>query len=276
MINYEQKYKESMLIAEHHVMNGALSQDEAEALFPELCESEDERIRKEAISIVQSYMNICDKEGDPCLSGHKVIAWLEKQKDASEAIEAVERIDKYITEHTANSWEMDDSNPDKKYYCGVDDTLSNIAGILQGIYAKQKEQKPAEKQDYSGLNDLERAIHRGFLAAGVENVPVGIIKETAKECLAQMKPAEWSEEDEKMVQFWNMYYEHKVGDWPHKDVVEHLERFKEWLNNRFKSLRPEPKGKWAKRLEEAQARWKPSEKKVEPLKNVPPIESIMK
>lgn len=52
------------------------------------------------------------------------------------------------------------------------------------------EQKPVEEQDYSGLNDLERAIHRGFLSAGVENVPVTIIKETAKECLAQMKPAE--------------------------------------------------------------------------------------
>lgn len=60
------------------------------------------------------------------------------------------------------------------------------------------DQKPAEKQDYSGLYDFERAIHRGFLSAGVENVPVTIIKETAKECLAQMKPAEWSEEDDKI------------------------------------------------------------------------------
>ena len=54
--------------------------------------------------------------------------------------------------------------------------------------------KSAEKQDYTDLNDLERAIHRGFLSAGVENVSVGIIKETAKECLAQMKPAEWSKD----------------------------------------------------------------------------------
>lgn len=66
-------------------------------------------------------------------------------------------------------------------------------GYNEGFNAKQ-EQKPAEKQDYSGLNDLERAIHRGFLCAGVENVPVAIIKQTAKECIAQMKPAEWSED----------------------------------------------------------------------------------
>lgn len=57
---------------------------------------------------------------------------------------------------------------------------------------------------------------------------------------ASVKPVEWSEEDKEMVSFWNMYYEHKVGDWSNKDVVEHLERFSEWLNTRFKSLRPQP------------------------------------
>ena len=42
-------------------------------------------------------------------------------------------------------------------------------------------------EDYSGMTDLERAIHRGFLCAGVVNVPRTIIEETAKDCLAQMK-----------------------------------------------------------------------------------------
>ena len=81
-----------------------------------------------------------------------------------------------------------------------DDVPDNIriVDVLDWL-ERQKEQKPAERQDYSGLNDLERAIHRGFLSVGVENVPVTIIKETAQECLSQMKPAEWSEEDEKML-----------------------------------------------------------------------------
>jgi len=83
-------------------------------------------------------------------------------------------------------------------FCSEEFTKHRI--IRQIAYLeKQKEQKPAEKQDYSGLNDLERAIHRGFLSAGVENVSVVIIKETAQECLAQMKSAEWSEEDERML-----------------------------------------------------------------------------
>lgn len=46
-----------------------------------------------------------------------------------------------------------------------------------------EEEKNDNVQDYSGLSDLERAIHRGFLCAGVENVPRGIIEDTAKEAL---------------------------------------------------------------------------------------------
>jgi hypothetical protein len=77
--------------------------------------------------------------------------------------------------------------------------LNSIAFLEQMGYTcipPRKEQKPAEKQDYSGLNDFERAILRGFLSAGVENVTGTTIKETAKECLAQMKPAEWSDTKE--------------------------------------------------------------------------------
>ena len=44
-----------------------------------------------------------------------------------------------------------------------------------------------EPQDYSGLTDFERAIHRGFLCAGIENVPVAIIKETAQDCLNSLE-----------------------------------------------------------------------------------------
>ena len=71
------------------------------------------------------------------------------------------------------------------------------------LVSSKPPQKPEEKQDYSGLNDLERAIHRGFLAAGLEDVPVTIIKETAQECLSQMKPAEWSKDlDEEIKRFY--------------------------------------------------------------------------
>lgn len=72
---------------------------------------------------------------------------LERQKDASKVTEAVDRIDKYIDEHTVNAHDMSDSISDKKYYQGWDDALGKIAGILQDVYSKgkQKEQKDFHK-----------------------------------------------------------------------------------------------------------------------------------
>lgn len=163
-------------------------------LFPQLRESEDERIRKILIRIVKG---ACDKygikyKGDE-ITEEKLIAYLEKQKDHFR-----------------------------------DDT------------------KKVEKQDYSGLNDLERAIHRGFLSAGGKNVPVTIIKETAKECLEQMKPAEWSEEDEtRLTNILIMLKEYVIHHYSKDDVNKSVD----WLENRFKSLRPQP-------------HWKPSEKQI--------------
>ena len=122
-------------------------------------------------------------------------------------------------------------------------TDEKVAPWLEWL-EKQKEQKPAEKQDYSGLNDLERAIHRGFLCAGVENVPVTIIKDTAAECmgflaLIEPKPAEWSEEDKKMidtiVSALGQYTDYKVISGA--DTVYATSRYSKeiaWL----KSLRP--------------------------------------
>lgn len=68
-------------------------------------------------------------------------AYLEKQKDASKAIEAVERIDKYIDEHLANAHDMKDSDPEKKYYRGWDDALGKMAGILQDVYSVEKKKE---------------------------------------------------------------------------------------------------------------------------------------
>lgn len=149
-----------------------------EKQFPELAESEDEKIRKEIITLLQEIA------------------------------------------------EDDD-------YCGRNHCDEYIAYL-----EKQKEQKPAEKQDYSGLNDLECAILRGFLAAGVENVPIGIIKETAKDCLTliEQKPAEWSEEEKK-----HLYNAIEAVKYVY-DVSEGTGGFKcvEFL----KSLRPQPKQEW--------------------------------
>lgn len=133
-------------------------------LIPELRESEDERIYNEIMEFFKKNEKRCIVDN----SYTRWISWLEKQKDANKAIEAVDRIDKYIDEHLANAHDMKDSNPDKKYYRGWDDALGKMSGILQDVYSgeKQKEQKKEElvyrlnglMQDYikEGKDDEEK------------------------------------------------------------------------------------------------------------------------
>jgi hypothetical protein len=75
------KAKDIIKYYETHNREYEASIEDLEAIFPELKESEDERIRKEIISIVKSYRECCITEGnhrfDDC------IAWLEKQNEQS-------------------------------------------------------------------------------------------------------------------------------------------------------------------------------------------------
>ena len=224
----------------------------AEYAFPELAESEDERIRKQlidAIKIGRSNSGISFTEE----AASRYIAWLEKQKEQKEQKVDIDKLrrDLYQSgyndgyqhgkedaqkEQKTTEWSAPKINgePIPTENQSVDiplagwseedekmlSDLRNTLGCLMNAGAitfKTKKKfsnwlkslrpdsykncnsrwKPSEEQqDYSGLSDLERAIHRGFLCAGVENVPVAIIKETAKEVLIYAKKQLLSYADE--------------------------------------------------------------------------------
>ena len=274
-MNYEQKYKEA-LDAARHIYDDMKSggnfggMEDLEVIFPELAESEDERIRQELIYWINTEIQQCSiKEHADKLKSF--VAWLEKQKEQKDfpitdeevkellgntpPVEVPEKYktpdwlfekqkeQKPINESNMHEPTLDEARKwneayEKGYSLGYENGRNeqkpaeciNIEQLAEHIKAEfesfrnllkkkgidyqpaevywtdfarlfvsstKKLQKPVEKQDYSGLNGLERAILRGFLAAGVENVPVEIIKKTAQESLAQIKPAEWSEEDSK-------------------------------------------------------------------------------
>lgn len=167
------------------LQDGSPAKETLEYLLPQFRASEDEKIIK-AIRLV---LIATEDEQKDFYSTHGLTRkdctnWLEKQKDASKAIEAVDRIDKYIDEYLANAHDMKDSNPDKKYYRGWDDALGKMAGILQDVYSdeKQKEQKSVwseedeknsafivaaldayarlrkEKNNTSGQEDFDKAV----------------------------------------------------------------------------------------------------------------------
>ena len=233
---YEKKYTDLVAkLKEWHdgLQDGAPAKETLEFILPDLKESEDERIRKQCIKLLKDAYST-KHEALEC------IAYLERQKEP-EVDESTRRMNE--------NWM-------KRYFHEPVMTEEMLEGKL--------EQKPSEKQDYSGLTDFERAIHRGFLCAGVENVPVTIIKETAQDCLAHIKPAEWSEEDEEMIERLIRHTQKEFDElcndrYGHQEIISDLkescrERMN-WLENRLKSLRPS---------------WKPSEEQMKALKEVIP------
>ena len=66
-------------------------------LIPELAESEDERIRKEIISIVKSYRDSCITEGNHRFDN--CIAWLEKQGEQKQKEYSLEELDLKKSNH---------------------------------------------------------------------------------------------------------------------------------------------------------------------------------
>lgn len=80
-MNYEQKYKETISKARECMKDGGISQNTIDYLcniFPELQGYDDERIRKEIISLLQ-YTKGRRIGYEPRISQDDMIAWLEKQ-----------------------------------------------------------------------------------------------------------------------------------------------------------------------------------------------------
>lgn len=95
-MDYEKKYKEALEWA-RQVINGKIGfvrNEVEEEIFPELKESEDERIRKECISIINAWAEACRAEGDYCEVAPICIAWLEKQGESDETKAILFLIDK--------------------------------------------------------------------------------------------------------------------------------------------------------------------------------------
>ena len=82
-MNYEKKYKEALERARDMMSYKEVRREDMEYLFPELKESEDERIRKQIISFLKEF----EYDHYRCLDFSSWIAWLEKQGDKDKFIE---------------------------------------------------------------------------------------------------------------------------------------------------------------------------------------------
>ena len=143
-MDYEKAYKAVLKTATQWIKDGCTDKEKIclESVFPELAESEDERIRKEIISIVKEYGRICEKEGDPCCTINDCLAYLEKQKEQK---------------HPNGCFTCDE------YKKGYEEGRRNgfTAGYNKAMKeVEQKEQKPAEWSE-EDEKMLVRIIERG-------------------------------------------------------------------------------------------------------------------
>lgn len=75
-MNYEEKYKQALERARYyHSKDYMLINSAIENIFPELAESEDERIRKAIINSVETDSSVYESSVSP----HDMIVWLKKQ-----------------------------------------------------------------------------------------------------------------------------------------------------------------------------------------------------
>lgn len=130
-------------------------------------------------------------------------------------------LEEYIMEQVQNIWDKLPPLPSGWAYDLNFDYHFNHETRAYEVTTRTTPRKVCADSDYSGLNDFERAVHRGFLCAGVKDVPVDLIKETAKDFLAQLlKDA--VEGRIRSFGFHNAIYYIKEPEW-----TEKLDKYKE-------------------------------------------------
>lgn len=212
-------------------LTGADKED-AEHYFPELKESEDERIIRAIIDALYSHTNSINLLSSRGYQMEDIEAWFEKQKDSVSNA-------KYIDD-VAHAFED---------------------GRKKGIEEKLKEQKPIEWTEltWKDVNDLEEImneVHSDYRGGGIGQKSFGLeVLERFRYMkgdeldVKEQKPAEWSKEDEDMMDLLIKVLEvnHRNGYFKANEIntldmrVVSTQELVSWL----KSLKPQPKQEWS-------------------------------
>lgn len=253
VMDYEKKYNEALERAQKVTRAGGdVAKEIVQYIFPELCESEDERIRKGLIEALKTSKTVGElKFILPEPTREECLAYLEKQKEKSRNITAnlledgITGIQRELIEFLANN--IDAS------WVDVIKSADAYAQRIRSMVEKQKEQKPEdrfkearEKYQVEWSEEDERI--RKSLIEIVERFMDGERKEKTLAFLEKQKEQkqEWSEEDEEKLKAICTY----LRDYSRLAKLDDKLRFNEYCDF-LESLRPS---------------WKPSEEQMEALK----------
>ena len=219
-----------------------------ENIFPDLCENEDEKIRKELIGHCKDLIRMVKKDKVMLSVYEPWIAWLEKKK-AKERLDRMAPIynDKESFESALEkAWKYYNESASRTVDSFEDDYIECVfsKGFREGfLYKEKQEEQKLEPCDCS--RDEESYIN------GIHHV----LQNPEAYGLTKQKSAEWSEEDEKRIK--QLIYDTEairagyekrkevLGDRFNNELIKDCDEQINWL----KSLRPQP-------------HWKPSEEQM--------------
>ena len=241
-MDYEKKYKEAIeKVRSLHDNADEVSKlidlkEELEAIFPELKESEDEKIRKE---LIQSFSDKDEEDYEGLHPRAQIVAWLEKPGEHARFLEAIQVGDKVTR------------NED-----GVLVNLSQLKRVAKKD-KKQGEQKPADKVEPKfKVGDIIRhkelrfickitAVDTEYRVSGYNGTYLPFDSQDAYE-LVDQNPA-WSEEDENINECiqWTLIDKQVKEKEPNK-----YNREINWLKDLKERVLPQPMQEWTAEDEE--------------------------
>ena len=142
-MDYKEKYEQALKVAKETYDKQPMYRDWLDKMFPELAESEDERIRKEILGLVR-YTKGRRIGYEPRITQDKMITWLEKQDNESVNIDIESMVSSYEQRLKSQGQGNLENNPlinmcVSAFRRGVENTLEELN--LKKL-EKQGEQKP--------------------------------------------------------------------------------------------------------------------------------------
>ena len=226
-----------------------------EDIFPELKESEDERMKKLCISVVKQFAAVCRKEDKYLPEVEKCIAWLEKQGEQKPAdkVEPKKEDTSELTPFEAELFSMM-SDAWQGYQLGEEVNIVEIVKEHSSeLLERANEQSHAWSEEDEQIFNVMKSELEKYIMLKQYGTPLSVYDiewfKSLKDRVQPQPKQEWSEEDDEMLNLITA----RLHSHPNIDLEEYSKEY-DWLNYRLKYLRP-------------QSHWKPSDEQMDALKS---------
>lgn len=256
-MNYEKEKNDVLEMVKQMIADGQVAQEVAEKYFPQLKESEDEKIRKSLIHLVEK----SHEQGGYALhkdEADNMLAWLEKHKPVMEEINGED----YGIDSLWHAQRILEKTLGEVEGYQTDDGILDHKAAITAV-KKLREQKPIwTENDIKRIFRIKLFLQKDMMAHKNSGVDIADLqdcedwlmklyekgKNKPKSTNIEQKPAKWSEEDEKEIK-------HCIDFFNHPDLMKATPTIVENCKNWLKSLR-------------LQKKWKPTEEQTDELWNV--------